>query len=407
MPGSLADNVNTYPKSGRLPAHTALTLLTDFRKSQPHRHHRPWRRCRRTPYHALFNDENLSADEPRLRLQLSTYIFHAASRRIGAMNWEKAHSQLHCRSSKTYLSQKPSRVHRDVIHQPTIYQCPVFRLAMPSAAFTYEIPFSQAYYHKGVNVGPEEHAQARLGELRQACINVAMLDPKVSAARFGILVGNGVGNEWHIEFSIKDYRLDVNTTRSARTNGPGYAPGRSVPFSTRPSSSRTSRTSDSLRSRPGRSSFHLLSLAAGSGECPWLQETFVIMSRYSVISLLSCCTFCKYFTVVLIDRDTVNIRRSPAKGSASAITSKPMDRQRSRHKDLDNYSKEDTVNTILTTKIKSFYDRYTRVFSTCSHALPATLSSYSLPCVISTTTSSLPPLMNPSRFLSGPRDSRA
>ncbi|GHJ90089.1 hypothetical protein NliqN6_6491 [Naganishia liquefaciens] len=80
---------------------------------------------------------------------------------------------------------------------------------MSSAPVVYEIPFTQAYYHKGVDLSPEEHAQSRLAELRRACLNVAMLDPKVGSARFGTVVDNGVGNEWRIEFSTKDYRLDV------------------------------------------------------------------------------------------------------------------------------------------------------------------------------------------------------
>jgi hypothetical protein len=80
---------------------------------------------------------------------------------------------------------------------------------MSGAPITYEIPFSQAFYHKGVDLSPESHAQGRMDQLRQTCINVAMLDPLVGAAQFGLVMGNGAGNAWTIQFTEKDYKLNV------------------------------------------------------------------------------------------------------------------------------------------------------------------------------------------------------
>jgi hypothetical protein len=36
-----------------------------------------------------------------------------------------------------------------------------------------------------------------------------LLDPKVGAAQFGIVTGNGVGSEWPVRFSERDYKVSV------------------------------------------------------------------------------------------------------------------------------------------------------------------------------------------------------
>lgn len=80
---------------------------------------------------------------------------------------------------------------------------------MSSAPVVYEFPFSQPFYNKGVDLGPEEHARARMAELRQAYVNTALLVPGVSAVQWGTITGNGTGAEWTIHFSEKNYNVQV------------------------------------------------------------------------------------------------------------------------------------------------------------------------------------------------------
>ena len=68
---------------------------------------------------------------------------------------------------------------------------------------TYETVFNQAFFNNGVNLSPQEHAEGRMAALRQSYINTAMLDPRVGAARFGLVTANGVGNEWTVNFNEK------------------------------------------------------------------------------------------------------------------------------------------------------------------------------------------------------------
>jgi hypothetical protein len=75
---------------------------------------------------------------------------------------------------------------------------------MTSPAVVYETAFRQAFYHKGVDLSPREHAEARMSALRQSYLATAVKDPRVSVARFGIPYLDGVGNEWTIHFSEKE-----------------------------------------------------------------------------------------------------------------------------------------------------------------------------------------------------------
>ena len=80
---------------------------------------------------------------------------------------------------------------------------------MTATVVSYETNFSQAFYNKGVRLGPEEHAAGRMDALRHAYVNTALLDPKVGAAQFGLVTGNGVGSEWTIKFTEKNYKIVV------------------------------------------------------------------------------------------------------------------------------------------------------------------------------------------------------
>ncbi|KAL6887281.1 hypothetical protein HDV57DRAFT_488465 [Trichoderma longibrachiatum] len=93
----------------------------------------------------------------------------------------------------------------------------------------YETPYTQNFYHKGVDLSPQEHAQGRMDALRAASVEAARLDPNVGSVQYGTLVGNGVGNDWAVVFSDKDYNVAVqfdenkkNRITGVRTRKFGY-----------------------------------------------------------------------------------------------------------------------------------------------------------------------------------------
>ena len=62
----------------------------------------------------------------------------------------------------------------------------------------------------GVDVSPQEHADARLAQFRQACVDVSLLDAPVDFVRYGLLYGNRVGNIYAVIFSDEKFQLLVH-----------------------------------------------------------------------------------------------------------------------------------------------------------------------------------------------------
>ncbi|KAL6892335.1 hypothetical protein GGI43DRAFT_192183 [Trichoderma evansii] len=94
----------------------------------------------------------------------------------------------------------------------------------------YKTSYRQNYYHKGVNLSPEEHAQGRMDALRTASVEAAKLDPNVAYVQYGTLRGSGVGSDWVVDFIDKDYNVAVqfdntekNPVTGVRTRNFGYA----------------------------------------------------------------------------------------------------------------------------------------------------------------------------------------
>jgi hypothetical protein len=80
-----------------------------------------------------------------------------------------------------------------------------------------------------VNVSPQEHADGRLAAFRQACVNIALLDPGVGSAQYGTITGNGTGNQWAIFFKDEKFNIIVhydnakkNKFTGVRTRTIGY-----------------------------------------------------------------------------------------------------------------------------------------------------------------------------------------
>lgn len=97
-----------------------------------------------------------------------------------------------------------------------------------TAPVVYETAFRQAFYHKGVDVSPREHAEGRMNALRQLYLTTAIKDPRISAAKFGLAGMDGVGNEWIVHFSEKEpytiaVEFDNKTTKwNKRSRKIGY-----------------------------------------------------------------------------------------------------------------------------------------------------------------------------------------
>ncbi|KAJ5471354.1 hypothetical protein N7530_008711 [Penicillium desertorum] len=73
----------------------------------------------------------------------------------------------------------------------------------------FETPYSQAFYHKSVNESPQQRAQRKMDAFRAATVEAARLDPNVASIQFGTISGDGIGGDWAVTFSEKDYNVDV------------------------------------------------------------------------------------------------------------------------------------------------------------------------------------------------------
>ncbi|OBT44215.1 hypothetical protein VE00_05408 [Pseudogymnoascus sp. WSF 3629] len=93
----------------------------------------------------------------------------------------------------------------------------------------YENPYSQVFYHKSVNVSPEEHAQQKMAELRNTCVEVARMDPSVGSVQFNTVLGNAFGSQWTVQFFEENFNIQVhfdvakkNKWTGGRTRNIGY-----------------------------------------------------------------------------------------------------------------------------------------------------------------------------------------
>jgi hypothetical protein len=49
----------------------------------------------------------------------------------------------------------------------------------------------------------------KMDAFRAATVEVARLDPNVASVQFGTISGDGIGDDWAVTFSEKDYNVDV------------------------------------------------------------------------------------------------------------------------------------------------------------------------------------------------------
>lgn len=103
----------------------------------------------------------------------------------------------------------------------------------------YETPYTQNFYHKseystyylsiriktftllGVDVSPQQHAQERMEAFRAATVEAAKLDPNVGSVQYGAIVGNGVGSDWAVVFTEKDFNIAVQFDESKKNKWTG------------------------------------------------------------------------------------------------------------------------------------------------------------------------------------------
>lgn len=76
---------------------------------------------------------------------------------------------------------------------------------------------TKRYLPLGVNLSPQEHAQQKIDGLRAAFVELARLDPNVRSVQYGTREEVGVGSDWAVVFTEKDYDLAV-VFDVARTN---------------------------------------------------------------------------------------------------------------------------------------------------------------------------------------------
>lgn len=58
-------------------------------------------------------------------------------------------------------------------------------------------------------MSPQQRAQMKMDAFRAATVEVARLDPNVASVQFGTISGDGIGGDWAVTFSEKDYNVDV------------------------------------------------------------------------------------------------------------------------------------------------------------------------------------------------------
>jgi hypothetical protein len=69
--------------------------------------------------------------------------------------------------------------------------------------------FKQEYAFKGVTKGPDRYADEIIAGLQRSYVAAAVSAPWVRIAQFGPIVERGKGTEWRIDYTQRDYSLNV------------------------------------------------------------------------------------------------------------------------------------------------------------------------------------------------------
>jgi ankyrin repeat protein len=82
--------------------------------------------------------------------------------------------------------------------------------------------FKQEYSFTGVTKGPSAYADEVIASLQRSYVNAAISAPWVRIAQFGSIVERGKGTEWRIDYTQRDYSLNVLQDVQTR-GGPKWA----------------------------------------------------------------------------------------------------------------------------------------------------------------------------------------